>query len=58
MTYEQWVDEVFKEHHNCMGMDQEDTQELMDESTWEQRHKWLKKNGYQTMKEDYENSIG
>jgi hypothetical protein len=46
MTYEQYVEEVFKDHHDCMGLDSEETEFLMKESTFQQRERWLKRAGY------------
>ena len=56
MTYEKYVDEVFIEEHNCLGLDMEEIEELIEDSTWEQRHKWLKKIGYVHLQGDYEAS--
>lgn len=56
-TFEQFVDEVFKEHHNCMGMDAEEIEELIDDSTFDQRRKWLIKEGY-NLRGDYHASMG
>lgn len=46
MTYEQFVDEVFTDHHDHMGMDEDEILELIEDTTFEQRKKWLKRNGY------------
>lgn len=56
MTFEQFVDDVFIEHHNCMGLGLDEIEELIEDSTWEQRRKWLKKEGY-NLREDYHASI-
>jgi hypothetical protein len=46
MTYEQLIVEVFRDHHDCMGMDSEEIEDLMEEVTVAQMEKWLKRNGY------------
>lgn len=46
LTYEQFVNDVFIEHHISMGLDIEETNILIEESTFKQREKWLIKRGY------------
>ncbi|MBQ6447284.1 MAG: hypothetical protein IJJ10_07465 [Bacillus sp. (in: Bacteria)] len=40
------VDEIFKDHHDCMGLSEEEIEDLIDESDFLERYNWLKKNGY------------
>ncbi len=58
MTYQQWLDDVFTEHHNCVGFSLEEIQDLIEESTPEQRKKWLSRNGYDVSLDEYYNQIG
>ena len=46
MTYKEHVIDVFIEHHNCMGLDLEEIEELMDGLPFQQLEKWLKQCGY------------
>lgn len=47
------VDEVFKDHHDCLGLDEQEIEDLFEESTFQQRYTWLKKNGYE-LEEEYD----
>lgn len=58
MTYQEWINDIFQEHHNCMGMDLDEIQDLIEDSTPEQRKKWLDKNGYDVSLQEYYNQIG
>lgn len=40
------IDNMFIDHHDDLGLDEQEIEGLMEESTTEQRYKWLKKNGY------------
>ncbi|GEN36587.1 hypothetical protein [Aneurinibacillus danicus] len=57
MTYWEWIDDIFIEHHNCMGMDMNEVEEIMQDSTPEQRKKWLDKPGYDVSTDDYKNAF-
>ena len=46
------VDELFVLHHLDLGLDEEEIEELMEESTWKQRSRWLEKNGYEEEEND------
>lgn len=46
MTYKQYVYDTFAEHHNCMGMDLEEINDLINETEFNQIEKWLTKAGY------------
>lgn len=46
MTYEERVLDVFKEHHNCMGMDEEEIQDIISETSFSRIEKWLSAVGY------------
>lgn len=46
MTYEAYADEVFIEHHSAMGLDTEETEFLIETSTFKQRERWLRRAGY------------
>jgi hypothetical protein len=46
MTYEQYVLEVFRDHHDCMGMDSEEIEDLIEEASISAMEKWLSKIGY------------
>jgi uncharacterized protein YcgL (UPF0745 family) len=39
--------ETFIEHHNCMGMDLEEAEDLFNDSELKQVKKWMKKSGYE-----------
>jgi hypothetical protein len=39
--------ETFIEHHNCMGMDLEEAEDLFNDSPYPKVRKWLKKAGYE-----------
>lgn len=47
MKFKDIVDEIFKDHHDCMGLDEQEIDDLIEESTWKQRYNWLKKSGYE-----------
>jgi hypothetical protein len=44
--YQEYVKEVFLDHHDCMGMDAEEAQDLFNESSFNRVEKWLTKIGY------------
>lgn len=44
--YEEFVDDCFAEHHACMGMDWEEIHDLIENSSFKSREKWLKREGY------------
>ncbi|WP_156187460.1 hypothetical protein [Peribacillus loiseleuriae] len=46
MAYQEYVYEVFRDHHDCMGMDEEEISELIEETSFAQIEKWLTKSGY------------
>jgi hypothetical protein len=46
MTYQERVLDVFTEHHSCMGMDQEEIQDIISETPFNKIKKWLDRNGY------------
>ena len=46
MTYQEYVRDVFMEHHSAMGMDIEEAEDLFNESSFKQIEKWLSKIGY------------
>lgn len=46
VTYEQYVTETFKDHHDCMGLGSDEIDDLVEETTHEQRERWLKRQGY------------
>jgi ADP-dependent phosphofructokinase/glucokinase len=46
MTYEQYVLDVFAEHHNSMGLDEEEINDIISETPFSQLEKWLIKIGY------------
>lgn len=50
MTFEAFVDDVFTDHHDCMGMDEDEIADLIDDTTHEQRKKWLVRDGYNLRK--------
>lgn len=51
MKNKDFIDEIFSDHHDCMGLDQEEIDELIEESTFKQRYNWLKKIGYELEEE-------
>lgn len=53
MTYQQYVIDVFIEHHNCMGMDIEEIRDIIKETKFSRIEKWLTRNGYDL--NEYEN---
>jgi hypothetical protein len=54
MTYEQYVLEVFRDHNDCIGVSVEETDDLINESTFAKIERWLIKQGY-NLSEMYEN---
>lgn len=46
MEFETFVDEVFIDHHDGCGFDFDEIEEMLEQSTWEQRRSWLIRNGY------------
>jgi hypothetical protein len=51
MKYTDYVKDVFIEHHNCMGMDLQEAEDLYNDSDFFALEKWLLKKGY-NLKED------
>jgi hypothetical protein len=47
MTYEQFTIELFKDHHDCMGMSEEEIEDLVEETPITVMEKWLKRQGYE-----------
>lgn len=45
-AYHLLVKELFIEHHNCMGMDLIEAEDLFNETEFKQIEKWLLKVGY------------
>lgn len=46
------IDELFTLHHLDLGLDDEEIEDLLEESTTESRFKWLKRNGYEVEEND------
>jgi hypothetical protein len=46
MTYEQYVKDVFVEHHVSMGLDTEEAEDRFNEVEFTKVEKWLTKCGY------------
>ena len=46
MTYEEYVIDAFIEHHNCLGMDIEEAEDIVKETPFHKIEKWLTKIGY------------
>lgn len=46
MTYQEYVKDIFMEHHTAMGMDIEEANDLFEESSFKQIEKWLKRQCY------------
>lgn len=46
MTYQEYVKDVFTEHHSAMGMDEEEIKDLLGENNFSQIERWLQKVGY------------
>lgn len=40
------AEEIFILHHLDLGLDEEEVEDILQESSWKQREKWLIKNGY------------
>jgi hypothetical protein len=53
MEYTDYVKEVFLDHHDCMGMDAEEAQDLWEENSFKRIENWLYKVGYD-LKTNYE----
>lgn len=51
MKFKNIVDEIFIDHHGCLGLNQQEIDELIEESTVKQRSNWLKKIGYELEEE-------
>jgi hypothetical protein len=54
VTYEQYVLDVFADHHDCMGLCSEEITDLINETPFSKLERWLTKRGYD-LKEMYEN---
>jgi hypothetical protein len=54
MNYQEFVLDIFKEDQNCMGLDLEEIEDIIQEVTFNQIEKYLTKQGYD-LKEMYEN---
>lgn len=46
MNYQLKVIDIFAEHHNCMGMDEEEIRDLILETSFNRIEKWLTAIGY------------
>ena len=51
MKFNRIVEEIFIDHHDCLGLDHQEIEELIEESTFQQRYNWLKKIGYELEEE-------
>lgn len=48
------VDELFVLHHLDLGFDEDEIDELLEDSSWQQRSRWLSNNGYDSEEEEYD----
>lgn len=48
------VDELFILHHLDMGLTEEEIDDLIEESSWQKRSRWLEANGYSMEEEEYD----
>lgn len=46
MNFYEYVKDIFVEHHNCMGMSVEESNDLFNENNFNKICKWLTKIGY------------
>lgn len=46
MSYEQFVYEVFRDHHDCLGMDSEEIEDLIEDNDFSAIERFLVKAGY------------
>jgi hypothetical protein len=53
MTYQQYVLEVFRDHHDCMGMDSDEIEDLIQETSFSSIERWLTKTGYDLTEYQY-----
>jgi len=44
--YYQHVKNIFMDHHDCMGLNEEESDDLFNSAPFYQIENWLKKNGY------------
>jgi predicted P-loop ATPase len=54
MTYEKYVIEIFADDQDCMGMDSDEIQDIIEETPFSQIEKYLTKKGY-SLREMYNN---
>jgi uncharacterized protein YcgL (UPF0745 family) len=54
MTYQEYVIDIFKEDQNCMGLDLEEIEDIIQEVTFDKIEKYLTKQGY-NLNEIYKN---
>lgn len=47
------VDELFVLHHQDLGLSDEEIEDLLEESSWQKRSRWLEFRGYDTEEEEY-----
>lgn len=52
MNYQKYVQDVFLEHQNCMGVDLQEAQDQLEENSFKRIENWLYKVGYD-LKTDY-----
>ncbi|MEM5014142.1 hypothetical protein WKH57_25875 [Niallia taxi] len=51
MPKNKFIDQMFIDHHDCMGLDQQEIDDIIEDSTFQQRYNWLKKIGYELEEE-------
>lgn len=53
MLYKEYVNDIFVEDQDCRGVSMDEIQDMLEESTFEQREKWLLKQGYDLVNQYY-----
>lgn len=46
MGYQEYVLEVFRDHHDCIGASSEEIDDMINETSFEAIEKWLQQSGY------------
>ena len=46
------LDELFMLYHLDLGLDDEEIEDIIEETTFEQRKKWMRKNGFEGAEHD------
>lgn len=50
MKYQEYVIEVFRDHHDCIGVSSEEIDDMINETSFDVIEKWLQQSGYDLSK--------